>query len=94
MSMPQEIRTSQSSASDPREAVREFHAGVVQADTVLVVFFCSIEYDLDAIADEMRRLFDGIPVVGCTTAGEIGPNGYRGQSLAGGCAAVRRTAAT
>ncbi|HYC41907.1 MAG TPA: nitric oxide-sensing protein NosP [Noviherbaspirillum sp.] len=81
--MPQEIRTSHSCASDPREAVREFHAGVAQPDMVLVVFFCSIEYELDVIADEMRRLFDGIPVVGCTTAGEIGPAGYRGQSLSG-----------
>ncbi|WP_420473427.1 nitric oxide-sensing protein NosP [Noviherbaspirillum sp. ST9] len=83
MSMPQEIRTAQSCALDPREAVREFHAGVACADTVLVVFFCSIEYDLDTVADEMRRMFAGIPVVGCTTAGEIGPAGYRGKSLAG-----------
>lgn len=83
MSMPQEIRTSHSCASDAREAVREFHAGVAQAEMVLVVFFCSIDYDLDTVADEMRLLFSGIPVVGCTTAGEIGPAGYRGQSLAG-----------
>jgi hypothetical protein len=61
---------------------------------VLVVFFCSIDYDLNAVADEMRRLFAGIPVVGCTTAGEIGPAGYRGRSLtgasfpAGACTAV------
>ena len=83
MSMRQQIRTSQSCAADPREAVREFHAAVAQPDMVLVVFFCSIDYDLNAIADEMRRLFAGTPVVGCTTAGEIGPAGYRAQTLAG-----------
>ena len=83
MSMRQQIRTSQSCASDPREAVREFHAGVVQPDMALVVFFCSIDYDLDAVTAEMRRLFPGVQVIGCTTAGEIGPAGYCGQSLAG-----------
>ena len=83
MSMRQQIRTSQSCAPDPGEAVREFHAGVAQPDMALVVFFCSIDYDLDAVAAEMRRLFSGVQVVGCTTAGEIGPAGYRAQSLAG-----------
>ena len=46
-------------------------------------FFCSSEYDLDTIADEMNRHFAGIPVVGCTTAGEIGPEGYRAHSISG-----------
>jgi hypothetical protein len=64
-------------------AVREFHAGVTQPDTALVIFFCSMEYDLEVLAEEMRRLFSGIQVVGCTTAGEIGPAGYREHSLTG-----------
>jgi hypothetical protein len=49
----------------------------------LVVFFCSSEYDLDALAEEINLLFPGIPVVGCTTAGEIGPSGYLSRSLCG-----------
>ncbi|QJD30587.1 FIST N-terminal domain-containing protein [Methylococcus geothermalis] len=77
------IRIAQSCAADPREAVREFHAGVKSQQPALVTFFCSSEYDLDAIAAEMRRLFAGLQVVGCTTAGEIGPAGYREHSLAG-----------
>ncbi|OWW21408.1 nitric oxide-sensing protein NosP [Noviherbaspirillum denitrificans] len=94
MSTQQPIRTSQSCAADAREAVREFHASVAHAEMALVMFFCSIDYDLDAVADEMRRLFGNTPVVGCTTAGEIGPAGYRGQSIsgasfpAGSCTAV------
>lgn len=83
MSMRQQIRTAQSCAVDPREAVREFHAAVTQPDMVLVIFFCSSDYDLQAIAAEMRRVFGSTPVVGCTTAGEIGPAGYQGLSLAG-----------
>jgi hypothetical protein len=49
----------------------------------LVVFFCSSAYDLNAIAAEMRRLFAGVCVVGCTTAGEIGPAGYSEHGIAG-----------
>lgn len=65
------------------EAVREFHKGVSQPDAGLVLFFCSVEYDLDAIAQEMERQFAGIQVIGCTTAGEFGPAGYRGHSICG-----------
>lgn len=77
------IRTAHSCAEDPRQAVREFHAAVRQPEMELVVFFCSSDYDLDALADEMNRLFAGIGVVGCTTAGEIGPAGYITRSLTG-----------
>jgi len=49
----------------------------------LVVFFCSAEYDLDVLAAEMQRLFAGVQVIGCTTAGEIGPAGYRDHSISG-----------
>ena len=78
-----DIRRAQSCATDPREAVREFHAAVAQPELALVIFFCSSEYDLDVLAEEMRRLFDGVQVVGCTTAGEIGPAGYREHSISG-----------
>ncbi|WP_153163517.1 FIST N-terminal domain-containing protein [Zoogloea sp. 1C4] len=77
------IRRAQTRVEDAREAVRAFHAGVVQDDMALVVFFCASSYDLDAIADEMRRCFAGVQVVGCTSAGEIGPGGYLEHSLAG-----------
>lgn len=88
------IRLSQSCATEARQAVREFHAGVAQPDMELVVFFCSGEYDLDAVAEEMNRLFAGVQVAGCTTAGEIGPDAYCRHSLtgasfaAGSCTAV------
>ncbi|MGZ4575078.1 MAG: nitric oxide-sensing protein NosP [Mycobacteriaceae bacterium] len=77
------IRRAQSCATDARDAAREFHAAVVQPNMALVVFFCSVEYDLDILAAEMRRLFAGVHVIGCTTAGEIGPVGYRDHSISG-----------
>jgi hypothetical protein len=79
----QNIRIAQSQATEAKKAVEEFHAGVIQPNMELVLFFCSSEYNLDIIAAEMNRLFVGIQVVGCTTAGEIGPIGYITHSLAG-----------
>ena len=77
------IRTAQSYALDAREAAREFHSSVVQAEMALVLFFCSPSYDLEQLALEIGCLFDGVQVVGCTTAGEIGPSGYRDHSISG-----------
>jgi hypothetical protein len=77
------IRRGQSRAPDAREAAREFHAAIAQPDMALVIFFCSNEYDLQVFGEEIRRLFAGIQVVGCTTAGEIGPAGYLDYSVSG-----------
>ncbi|UYG02456.1 histidine kinase [Halomonas sp. LR3S48] len=77
------IRSMQTRSAEARVAVQEFHQGVIQDDTELVMFFCSSHYDLAALADEMNHRFGSIPVVGCTTAGEIGPLGYRDHTLAG-----------
>lgn len=90
--MEDSIRRGQSCATDAPEAARELHALVEQADMALVVFFCSSEYDLDLLAEEMGRLFAGVQVIGCTTAGEIGPAGYREHSLAGASFAASRFA--
>ena len=83
MGTTRQIRTAQSCATEPRQAVAEFHAGVQQPDMAVVVFFCSSHYDRAALADEMNRQFPGVQVVGCTTAGEIGPLGYCERSLVG-----------
>ncbi|MCC5904533.1 MAG: FIST C-terminal domain-containing protein [Halomonas sp.] len=77
------IRTAHSSATEARQAVAEFHAAVVQQDMAVVIFFCSSEYDLDVLAAEMNQRFSGVQVVGCTTAGEIGPAGYLQHTLTG-----------
>jgi hypothetical protein len=77
------IRIAQSCAADPRAAVEELRRDLAQADASLVLFFCSSEYDRDALAAGMADRFAGVPVVGCTTAGEIGPLGCRDHSVAG-----------
>jgi hypothetical protein len=77
------IRLAQSCARAAGDAVREFGAGVAQDDLSLVVFFCSAEYDRDELGAAMAAVFPGVPVVGCTTAGEIGPAGCRDHSISG-----------
>jgi len=77
------IRVAHSLASQPRQAVEEFHAAAAQPDAALVLFFCSNRYDLAVLAQEIAHQFSDIPVVGCTTAGEIGPSGYCEGSLVG-----------
>jgi hypothetical protein len=77
------VRLGHSRAADPRTAVAEFHVQVAHPETALVIFFCSSHYDRDVLAEEMNRLFPGVEVVGCTTAGEIGEDGYVERSLSG-----------
>lgn len=70
-------------ARDARQAARELHAAIAQPAMKLGVFYCSPDYDLDALADELHRLFGDAPLIGCTTAGELGPLGYCAGSLSG-----------
>lgn len=77
------IRRGHSGAPDAATAVAELHAAIAQPDASLVIFFCSHTHDLDAIAAEVREHFAGRLVIGATSAGEIGPAGYRDGTIAG-----------
>jgi hypothetical protein len=77
------LRSGQSLATDPRRAVEELHDAIDQPKLALVVFFCSSRFNLDELAAEINTRFEGTPVIGCTTSGEIGPSGYRSGTLTG-----------
>ena len=77
------IRRAYTPAVDARIAAQEFYRDVAQPEMELVIFFCSSDYDLEALAKELNALFSGVRVVGCTSAGEIGPGGYRERGIAG-----------
>ncbi len=77
------IRRGYSLSRDPAEAVRELHEGIAQPEMGLAVFFCSAGYDLDVLAGELGRRFAGVEIIGCTTAGEITPVGYRDGAITG-----------
>jgi hypothetical protein len=43
-----------------------------------LLFFCSSRFDLQVLADGLASTFAEVPcVVGCTTAGQIGPRGFQ-----------------
>ncbi|MCC6242469.1 MAG: FIST C-terminal domain-containing protein [Gemmatimonadaceae bacterium] len=77
------VKTGTSQTRDPHRAAEEFFQAVSQPGIKLVQFYCSTEYDLPELANAMRAQFGDIPVVGCTTAGEITPVGYLDGALTG-----------
>jgi hypothetical protein len=71
------------SGADPIAAARELHKSLTGPDVALVLFFCSPEYETSEFAAALEGLFAGALVVGCTSAGEIGPGGYQENSVTG-----------
>lgn len=72
-----------SRSSDAEQAVQVVAQSLSHAHLGGVIFFCSAEYDLDRLSAALIRAFPTVPVSGCTTAGEITPEGYdRGSIVA------------
>ena len=70
------IRSAMSSARDPYRAAAELAAELNNPELGFVLFFCSAEYDLQALSSGLTTAFAGVRVAGCTTAGELTPRGY------------------
>lgn len=76
------VRTATSFDGDARRAAEAVFEQVRQDDASFVLFYCDPRYDLSRLGECIRRIVgDSIPVVGCTTAGEITPEGYVEGSL-------------
>ncbi|MEO6603678.1 MAG: FIST N-terminal domain-containing protein, partial [Polyangiaceae bacterium] len=69
------VREGRSELTDETAAVAELHAQVGSPDASLVLFFCSPSYDLPKLAAALACTFSA-PLVGCTSAGQIGGGGY------------------
>lgn len=72
-----------SQAADAHQAVTELRAQIDQPDTALVLLFCSPAYDLEQLGPAIAEAFGDTLTLGCTTAGEITPQGYCTGSLTG-----------
>jgi hypothetical protein len=77
------IRKGTSQNRNPAEAARELHAAIHQPDLKLAVFYCAADYDLPALAAALHAQFGDVNLIGCTTAGEITPQGYLDGALTG-----------
>ncbi|WP_027859684.1 nitric oxide-sensing protein NosP [Marinobacterium jannaschii] len=65
-----------SESQNPQQAAAELYQQLSSPGLGFVLFFCSAEYDLERLASELEAHFGDLPLAGCTTAGEITPQGY------------------
>jgi len=77
------IRQGVSQDPSATKAVAELAIQLAQPDLGLVLFFCSSQYDRPQLATAIRKAFPKTVVIGCTTAGEITPEGYKSGSITG-----------
>ncbi len=77
------IRRGFSRSPDAAEAARELAAAIRQPAGSLAVFFASAEYDLPTLERELGACFAGMQLIGCTSAGEISPDGYLSGGIVG-----------
>jgi hypothetical protein len=65
-----------SEARCPVDAVAELAQQIGRSPAALRVVYCSPDYDPALLAAALTAHFADAPLLGCTTAGEIGPAGY------------------
>lgn len=70
------VVTATSSATDVEQVAQELARQLIHPHLGFVLFFCSAEYDLQALGEVLDQYFGGINLVGCTSAGEITAQGY------------------
>ncbi|PZQ99487.1 MAG: GfdT protein [Cereibacter sphaeroides] len=76
------IRSATVDATVP-DAVRRLRVGLGPGPFALVILFISPDADMGLLESGVDAVFGSTPVIGCTTAGEIGPEGYvEGQIVA------------
>src|SRR5436309_238801 len=70
------FRVGRSNESDARTAGTEAASLAIGGEAAaLLVVFCSDSYDLRELLDAINRVSGGVPLIGCSTAGEIATNG-------------------
>jgi hypothetical protein len=77
------VRIAHSTTQSARAAAGEVMAALDPRSLAGALLFCSSRYAVDQIAAEIAKLAPGLPVVGCTTAGEITPTGALDGALVG-----------
>lgn len=77
------VKKGVSRQTDVRLAVAELRAAIEQPENRLVIFYCARSFDRELLAACINAAFPDVCVIGCTTAGEITPEGYLGGTLTG-----------
>ncbi|MBA1202620.1 GfdT protein [Pseudomonas capeferrum] len=74
--MSEGVVSAVSRASSAEQAAQELAAQLLHPELGFVLFFCSAEYDLPALAHALGQVFVDVRLTGCTSAGELTPEGY------------------
>ncbi|MCF8481952.1 MAG: FIST C-terminal domain-containing protein [Rhodospirillum sp.] len=67
--------------TDARAAVAEIRAGIGESKPSFVLLFVPATFDRTALAAALREGMTSTEVFGCTTAGQITPEGYENNAL-------------
>jgi len=73
---PSQLVSAVSYHQNPVVAAEELASQLCRPGIGFVLFFCSAEYPLVELGQALKLAFVDLPLVGCTTAGEITPQGY------------------
>lgn len=78
------VRLGHSHHPSTEDAANELANQLNQSDIGLIILFAANTYDLDDLmAILTKRFHSPISMIGCTTAGEIGPDGYSEGGISG-----------
>jgi hypothetical protein len=64
----------QAEGTDPEAGARAADRALVHADAKLLIVFCSGSLDLPVVLRQINDRAGGVPLIGCSTAGEIAPH--------------------
>lgn len=70
------VVTAMSCATDVELVAQDLARQLIHPHLGFVLFFCSAEYDLQGLGEALDQYFGGVNLIGCTSAGEITPQGY------------------
>jgi hypothetical protein len=80
-SVADSIVVAQAKAAGPFAAAKEISLQLAPLDLAMVVVFVSPFYEPAVFIKELCRRLPDIPICGCTTAGELSPNGWDEDSV-------------
>ena len=67
--------------NDAASAAHSLYQQMKNVSLSALVFHCCTSYQLDSLCEHLSLYFPNIPIIGCTSAGEITPEGYAKHSI-------------
>ena len=77
------VKRGASRRPDPRAAVAELAEAIGDPEAAVALLFASPDYDADKVAAAASEALAPVPVLGCTSAGEIGADGFSSGGMVG-----------